>query len=109
MAVLEAWSYGLPVLMTAECNLPEGFAKAAALRCEPRVDSISAGITNLLMNMDGDARRAMGVRGRDLVELRFTWPSVARDLAHVYGWILGGPPPDCLRLGECRPGTMRTE
>ena len=31
IAVLEAWSYGLPVLMTEACNLPEGFAAGAAL------------------------------------------------------------------------------
>jgi len=32
VAVLEAWSYGLPVLMTDACNLPEGFAAGAAIR-----------------------------------------------------------------------------
>jgi glycosyltransferase involved in cell wall biosynthesis len=32
MSVLEAWAYGLPVLMTEECNLPEGFAAEAAIR-----------------------------------------------------------------------------
>jgi poly(glycerol-phosphate) alpha-glucosyltransferase len=26
MAVLEAWSYARPVLMTSQCNLPEGFS-----------------------------------------------------------------------------------
>ncbi len=31
MSVLEAWAYGLPVLMTEECNLPEGFAAGAAI------------------------------------------------------------------------------
>jgi hypothetical protein len=29
--VLEAWAHRLPVLMTAACNLPEGFASGAAL------------------------------------------------------------------------------
>jgi poly(glycerol-phosphate) alpha-glucosyltransferase len=32
MSVLEAWSYGLPVLMSDHCNLPEGFAAEAAIR-----------------------------------------------------------------------------
>jgi len=31
MSVLEAWAYGLPVVITPECNLPEGFAFQAAL------------------------------------------------------------------------------
>ena len=35
MTVLEAWSYAKPVLMTAECNLPEGFAAGAAVRIGP--------------------------------------------------------------------------
>ena len=34
MVVLEAWAYGKPVLMTPECNLPEGFAVSAAIRIE---------------------------------------------------------------------------
>ena len=32
MAVLEAWALAKPVLMTPECNLPEGFEANAALR-----------------------------------------------------------------------------
>ena len=34
MAVLEAWTHGLPVLMIPRCNLPEGFAAGAAIRIE---------------------------------------------------------------------------
>jgi poly(glycerol-phosphate) alpha-glucosyltransferase len=30
MSVLEAWAHGLPVVMTPECNLPEGFAADAS-------------------------------------------------------------------------------
>jgi hypothetical protein len=33
-AVLEAWSHGKPVLMTPECNLPEGFTADAAICIE---------------------------------------------------------------------------
>ncbi len=33
MAVLEAWAAATPVIMTAECNLPEGFAAGAAREC----------------------------------------------------------------------------
>ena len=36
MAVLEAWSYSLPVFMTHECNLPEGFDEGAAIKIQPR-------------------------------------------------------------------------
>lgn len=40
MVVLEAWAAGTPVLMTTECNLPEGFASGAALDCGFDADSI---------------------------------------------------------------------
>lgn len=33
MVVLEAWAAGTPVLMTQECNLPEGFDGGAAIDC----------------------------------------------------------------------------
>ena len=42
--VLEAWSYGKPVLMTRECNLPEGFVTAAAIHIEPRLEGIAGGL-----------------------------------------------------------------
>jgi glycosyltransferase involved in cell wall biosynthesis len=35
VAVLEAWSYGLPVLMTKACNLPEGSPPARRSRSAP--------------------------------------------------------------------------
>jgi poly(glycerol-phosphate) alpha-glucosyltransferase len=47
MVVLEAWAYGKPVLMTPECNLPEGFAANAAIRIETSVESIAAGLRQL--------------------------------------------------------------
>ena len=39
MSVLEAWAYGLPVLMTEECNLPEGFAAQAAIKIDAAAPS----------------------------------------------------------------------
>ena len=47
MAVLEAWSFGLPVIMTDECHLGVGFACGAALRVEPTVASLAAGLADL--------------------------------------------------------------
>ncbi len=35
MVLLEAWACGKPVLMTPQCNLPEGFDAGAAVRIEP--------------------------------------------------------------------------
>jgi poly(glycerol-phosphate) alpha-glucosyltransferase len=96
MVVLEAWAYGKPVLMTPECNLPEGFAAKAALRIEPTIDSISKGLTQLF-EMSPDERQAMGKLGLALVKERFVWPKIAAEMMSVYQWMLGGGiKPECV-------------
>lgn len=47
MVVLEAWAYGKPVLMTPECNLPEGFTANAAIRIDPNPESIAEGLRQM--------------------------------------------------------------
>jgi poly(glycerol-phosphate) alpha-glucosyltransferase len=97
MSVLEAWSYGLPVLMTDHCNLPEGFTADAALRIGTDVENIAEGLLSLLASRVSDLA-AMGGRGRQLVSERFTWPQVAAQMKEVYEWVLGGGEvPACVR------------
>ena len=89
VAVLEAWSYGLPVLMTEPCNLPEGIAAGAALSIGTDPAGIAAGLRRLFAMSDAECRD-MGARGRTLVRERFTWASVAGQMTAVYRWALGG-------------------
>lgn len=110
MSVLEAWAYGLPVLMTDHCNLPEGFAAGAAIRVRQEAGdrrqgtgdreqgmSIVDGMRELVEMSDSD-RVTMGRRGRALVERQFTWPQVAAQMLEVYEWVVGGGEvPDCVR------------
>ena len=104
MAVLEAWSYGLPTILTDGCNLPEGFEIGAALRTEPNQNAISKTLTALFQAPD-HALTDMGNRGRSLVQKRFTWPFVASEMLRVYAWALnGGEVPSCiLPPGRCPP------
>jgi len=96
MVVLEAWAFGKPVLMTPECNLPEGFATESALRIGTSVEHIAAGLDTLFAMSDSD-RTGMGERGRQLVAEKFTWPRIAAEMKSVYDWLLGGgPAPDCV-------------
>ena len=91
MSVLEAWAYGLPVVMTPECNLPEGFASGAALEIQnegmkgAKWDGLKA-----LLDMSDFDRIEMGWRGRRLVEENFTWSKVAAQMKRLYEEILGG-------------------
>ena len=89
VAVLEAWSYRLPVLMTSQCNLPEGVRAEAALQIEPEPNTIARSLIELFSMSDSE-RAAIGRRGRQLVEMHFSWPKIAEELYSVYEWMLGG-------------------
>jgi poly(glycerol-phosphate) alpha-glucosyltransferase len=94
MAVLEAWAYGLPVLMTPQCNLAEGFDAGAALSIDLDPSSISYGLTTFF-NLGAESRVRMGNNGRSLVRDFFTWETVAMQVTDVYQWVLG--------KGDCPP------
>ncbi len=40
--------------------------------------------------MSDDDRRAMGNRGRNLVETKFSWSRIGEQMCSVYEWVLGG-------------------
>jgi glycosyltransferase involved in cell wall biosynthesis len=102
MTVLEAWAYAKPVLMTPECNLPEGFAVGAALQIGTNPSEIATGLKQLF-EMSDDNRATMGARGRTLVAETFSWPRIGEQMNSVYQWVLGGGPvPEIIRLCERR-------
>jgi poly(glycerol-phosphate) alpha-glucosyltransferase len=82
-AVLEAWSYALPVVMTTECNLSEGFGLGAAIEIQAELKGIIQGLRRLI-SMSAYDRVCMGQAGRKLVENKFTWPRVANQMAQEY-------------------------
>jgi len=88
MVLLEAWACGKPVLMTPQCNLPEGFDARAALRIEPDEESIIQALTAFL-TMDSAGRESIGANGLALVRERFAWPGIAAEMAAVYRWLAG--------------------
>jgi glycosyltransferase involved in cell wall biosynthesis len=95
--VLEAWAHAKPVLMTTECNLPEGFEANAALRIGKAPEEIAAGL-KVLCEMSDDDRSQMGNCGRALVATRFSWPRIGEQMRRVFEWVLGGEMPDTVRL-----------
>ena len=98
MAVLEAWSYGLPVLMTDACNLPEGIEARAAMRLASDPNGMSRDLASFL-GLDRTRLAEMGRNGLRLVEDRFDWPSVAARMRAVYTWLVaGGTPPPTVRF-----------
>lgn len=101
MAVLEAWSWGLPVFMSEACNLPVGFTENAARRVEPIPDVLVKTLVEGLAAPDLDT---MGARGRKLASQRFAWTPIAEQHIEAYEWMLQrGARPACVQMGPA-PG-----
>lgn len=97
MAVLEAWSHGLPTLITDACNFPEAINDGAAIRIENDVPTLTQDLERAL-SMPAAERAAVGERARMLVQETYTWKRVAQQLYDVYAWTLGrAPKPDTVR------------
>lgn len=87
LTVLEAWSWNLPVIMTPQCNIPEGFQCQAAVKINDTVDSCYDGLM-ALFSMDEVEFKRMGNNGYDLVCNQFSWDVVASKMIKVYKWLL---------------------
>lgn len=83
MAALEAFASGLPALLTAQCNLPEGFAAGAALQISAHEEGIAEGL-ECLFAMDESERLLMSASARRLAISRFNWDTIALDMARLY-------------------------
>ena len=92
MAVLEALACGLPALITTACHFPELAAADGGVVVRPDATGVESGLRRIL-EMDPSGRRALGLRGRQLVEAGYTWEKQAERLADVYAWLVGGGAP----------------
>jgi glycosyltransferase involved in cell wall biosynthesis len=91
MSVVEAWGYGLPVLMTQACNLPEGFSTGAAIEMHTTIQGTTQGLQTL-MELSEEDRLTMGLRGRELAASKFTWSKQVALLRTAYKWLTGVEP-----------------
>ena len=89
MAVLEAWSYSKPVLMTKECNLNDDVAQTAAIICDSDPLSIGRALLSVFRSTE-DYRSVLGANGRQIVENKYSWNSVAESFFQVYKWGVSG-------------------
>ena len=87
MAVLESWAAGVPVLMSAQCNLPEGFAAGAALECGTAAGMIAQTLTRAL-SLDAAGWRGMADAALQLAAGPFSAATVARRWAALYGGLM---------------------
>lgn len=102
MAILEAWAFSLPVVMTPECNLNEAFSADAAIRVGGSPKEIADGLLTLVCMSDQE-RSAIGRNGYELAACKFSWASAGNAMKKLYSWILGDSPrPDFVDLAGGR-------
>lgn len=89
IAMIEAMAAGLPVIVSDQVGLAGDIERAQAglvVRCE--ATSLAKAMKRL--TEESETRRTMGANGRRLVEERYTWGRVSKDLIQVYEDILNG-------------------
>jgi poly(glycerol-phosphate) alpha-glucosyltransferase len=98
MAILEAAAHALPILCTAECNLPEVFIAGAGCKLSLDIDEMANELA-AFFRLDARQRQDIGQAARGLVETRYQWDSVAAQFESLYAWIVdAGPRPSCVVL-----------
>lgn len=83
LAILEAWAMGLPVVMTRECNLEEGFAAGAAIEISPDVAGIGRGLAAAAA-LTPTERGAMSEAARGLAQSTFSQGTVGGRMIALY-------------------------
>lgn len=91
VSTLEAMGTGLPVIVTEQCNLPDVARLEAGWVIQPNADQLASSLREFLRNPQTTNVR-IGARGRLLVQERYAWSTVAREMSEVYQWVLGGGP-----------------
>jgi len=83
MTVLEGWSLGVPAILTAECNLPEGIEYGAAIEVRPSRNEIADGLLHF-DELDTKARDAMRVGALNAAQQSFSERAVVDALVRLY-------------------------
>ncbi len=91
MAILEALSCRLPVLITPMCNFPDVAKIGAGIEVMPDIDHTEKGLRDLIEMSDNERNRA-GRLGRQLIEESYTWDYIAAKMMDLYKWMSGGGP-----------------
>ncbi|MGE5645994.1 MAG: glycosyltransferase [Acidobacteriota bacterium] len=90
VAVLEALAAALPVVITRQCHFPEVARRQCGVVIEPDETQLEAALRAQLAAPPA-ARRQAGLRGRALVETRYTWAAIAQQTATLLDHLTQNP------------------
>jgi glycosyltransferase involved in cell wall biosynthesis len=88
VALLEALSAGLPLVITDECNFPEVGDSRAGFVVRPNDSETASALMSLLDS--ADLRREMSQNARRLVRFNYTWERIAEKMFTLYGNVIAG-------------------
>ena len=89
MAILEAWSAGVPTIMTEHCHLPEGFETGASILCGTDPNSIRDALVRAL-SMGEEEWLARSSAARGLAGGTFSPAQVSAKWERLYSALLAG-------------------
>lgn len=96
IVVLEAMSFGIPVITTTGTPWGELTEKGAGWYVAPDQASLTAALREATHRSPAELR-AMGRRGRTIAAERYGSEGIVRRLGAAYRWAIGaGPMPDCV-------------
>lgn len=94
IVIAEAMAHGLPVITTTGTPWESLVKEQAGWWVPPTLEALAGALQEALA-LERPALRAMGLRGRALVEREFAWPVIIRHHLALYAWMLGhGPKPE---------------
>lgn len=82
LTIIEAMSCGAPVVVTDTCFFPDVSQSGAGLQAQLDEQSLASALSQLLS--DGAAAKAMGQRGRVLVQQKYSWDVISRQIIEEY-------------------------
>ena len=95
MSVLEALSIGLPVVITAACNVDGVAESGAGFVTSNEPGELARALTDGL-SLTQAQWRTISDAARLLALSRYDWERVGASMRAVYEWLLGGARPDCV-------------
>jgi len=87
--VAEALAAGVPVLTTEGTPWRELEERDCGWWIDLTLDSLASALDTAL-SRSPETRAEMGRRGRELIEEKYTWPSVATEMVEAYSWMIHG-------------------
>jgi glycosyltransferase involved in cell wall biosynthesis len=93
VSVLEAMGMGLPVIVTKQCNLPEVQERGCGWVIEPDANQLAEALHECL-DAPSAAMARMSASGRLLVQNKYSWSIVGKQMSALYSWMQGGSLPD---------------